>query len=206
MERQQAQPAPRGQTVSSGGITALMLAARENSVETAAILVAAGADINLAMANGSTALLMAILNGNYNVAAFLLDHGANPNVTDKDGKAALYAAIDMRNLATTDTPGPAADKAEALELTKTLLHHGADPNARLSGKPPFRGGANRSWLSEPGATPFYRAAASGDITVMRLLLSYGADPYIATTDNTTPLMVASGIGYLVGSTLLMAGK
>ena len=76
----------------------------------------------------------------------------------------------------------------------------ADPNARLSGKPPFRGGLNRSWLSEPGATPFYRAAVSGDIKVMRLLLAYGADPYIATNDNSTPLMVAAGIGFLTGST------
>src|SRR5207237_952064 len=131
---------------------------------------------------------------------FLVNRGANPNLVDKDGKAALYAAVEMRNLSTTDTPGPAADKAEALELTKTLLQRGADPNARLTGKPPFRGGANRSWLSEPGATPLFRAAASGDITVMRLLLAYGADPYIVTTDNTTPLMAASGIGYLVGST------
>ena len=96
------------------------------------------------MANGGNAMLMAILNGNYQVAAFLLNHGANPNLADKDGKAALYAAVEMRNLATTDTPGPAADKAEALELTKTLLQHGADSNARLTGRPPFRGGANRT--------------------------------------------------------------
>ena len=152
------------------------------------------------MANGSTALLAAILNGHYELSAFLLDHGANPNLGDKDNKAALYAAVEMRNLTTTDTPGPAADKAEALELIKVLLNHGADPNARLTGKPPFRGGLNRSWLSEPGATPFYRAAVSGDIKVMRLLLAYGADPYIATNDNSTPLMVAAGIGFLTGST------
>jgi ankyrin repeat protein len=55
-------------------------------------------------------------------------------------------------------------------------------------------------LPEPGATPFYRAAASGDVKLMRILLAYGADPYIETQDNTTPLMVAAGVGYLVGST------
>jgi len=73
-------------------------------------------------------------------------------------------------------------------------------NARLTAKPPFRGGANRTWLPEPGATPFYRAAAAGDVKMMRMLLAYGADPYIPSLDNTTPLMVASGVGYLVGST------
>jgi ankyrin len=200
IERQQRQPAPRGPVVSTGGITALMLAARENSLESAEILVAAGADPNLALANGSGPLLLAILNGHYQVASFLLNHGADPNHADKDGKAALYATVDMRNLATTDTPGPAADKAEALELIQTLLTRGANPNARLTARPQFRGGANRTWLSEPGATPFYRAAVSGDVNAMRLLLAYGADPYIATNDNTTPLMVAAGIGYLVGST------
>src|SRR5437867_6036279 len=123
------------------------------------------------MANGSTALLAAILNGHYELSAFLLDHGANPNLGDKDNKAALYAAVEMRNLATTDTPGPAADKAEALELTKTLFQRGADPNARLTGKPPFRGGANRSWLSEPRGNTFLPGCGfRRHITVMRLLL------------------------------------
>lgn len=41
---------------------------------------------------------------------------------------------------------------------------------------------------------------SGDITLLRLLLAYRADPSIATNDNTTSLMVAAGIGYLIGST------
>jgi ankyrin repeat protein len=149
---------------------------------------------------------MAILNGNYELAGFLVEKGANPNIADSNGKAALYAAVEMRNLATTDTPGPQADKAEALELIRVLLNHGADPKARLTGRPPFRGGANRAWLSEPGATPFYRAAASGDISSMRLLLAHGADPFIAASDNTTPLMVAAGIGYLHGSTFVWSDR
>jgi ankyrin repeat protein len=181
-----AAPPPQGPIAGTGGVTPLMLAARENSLETVKILVDGRADANVTSANGSTALLMAILNGNYQVAEFLLDHGANPNIADKDGKAALYATVEMRNLATTDTPGPSTDKAQALELTEALLKHGADANARLSGRPPFRGGANRTWLPEPGATPFYRAAVSGDVKTMRLLLGYGADPYITTQDNTTP--------------------
>jgi ankyrin repeat protein len=199
-QQQQRQAPPPTPAATSGGITALTLAAREGSLESARILLSAGADVNAPMANASTPLLLAIINGHYELANFLLDHGANPNLADKDGKAALYTAVEMRNLATTDVPGPAADKGEALELIKTLLNRGVDPNARLTAKPPFRGGINRSWLSEPGATPFYRAAVSGDITTMRLLLAYGADPYIPTTDNTTPLMVAAGVGYLTGST------
>jgi ankyrin repeat protein len=206
IERTNRQAPQRNNAVLTGGITPLMFAARENSLESARLLVAAKADVNATMANGTSSLLMAILNGHYQVAEFLLEKGANPNQADNTGKAALYAAVEMRNLATTDTPGPAADKNEALELTKALLKHGAEPNARLSGKPPFRGGLNRSWLSEPGATPFYRAAVSGDILTMRLLLAHGADPFIATNDNTTPLMVAAGIGYLHGSTYVWSER
>jgi len=177
-----------------------MLAAREGKFDAVKVMVESKADVNMLSGNGSTALLMAILNGSYQVAAYLVDHGANPNLADRDGKAPLYALIEMRNLDTTDTPGPAADKSEAIELTQSLLQHGADVNARLTAKPPFRGGANRTWFPEPGATPFYRAAASGDVKMMRMLLAYGADPYITSLDNTTPLMAASGVGYLTGST------
>jgi len=194
-----AAPPPPAPGTGTGGVTSLILAAREGRLDAVKVLVDAKADVNMLSGNGSTALLMAILNGNYQVAAYLVDHGANPNLADKDGKAALYALVEMRNLDTTDTPGPIADKGEAIELTQSLLQHGADVNARLTAKPPFRGGANRNWFSEPGATPFYRAAASGDVKMMRLLLAYGADPYITSLDNTTPLMAASGVGYLVGS-------
>jgi hypothetical protein len=56
------------------------------------------------------------------------------------------------------------------------------------------------WLDENGATPFLRAAQSGDVELMKLLLSKGADPKIATQNKTTALMVASGIGWVEGVT------
>jgi ankyrin repeat protein len=45
-----------------------------------------------------------------------------------------------------------------------------------------------------------RAALGGDLTVVRLLLAHGADPLIKTVDNTSPLMVASGVGWADGMT------
>ncbi len=47
-----------------------------------------------------------------------------------------------------------------------------------------------SWVNFDGQTPFIRAALSGDIEVMRLLLQNGADPNIATAQGTTALMAA----------------
>ncbi|HEY6342390.1 MAG TPA: ankyrin repeat domain-containing protein [Bryobacteraceae bacterium] len=183
----------------AGGMTSLMFAAREDRLEAVRFLVESGADLNSTMADGTTALLVAILNGHFELANFLLSRGADPNLADKDGKAPLYAAVEMRDWWPTDTPEPVVNNEVALTLIKTLLDRGADPNVRLTGKPPFRGGANRTWLNEVGATPFYRAAASDDITVLRLLLAHGADPSITASDNSTPLMVASGVGFIPGS-------
>jgi hypothetical protein len=50
------------------------------------------------------------------------------------------------------------------------------------------------WLCEDGATPFLRAAQSGDVARMKLLLAHGADPKNPTAHNVTALAVASGIG------------
>jgi len=49
-----------------------------------------------------------------------------------------------------------------------------------------------------GATPFWRAAQSDDVTVMRMLLDNKADPTIASKDGTTPLMMAAGVGWSDG--------
>jgi len=51
-----------------------------------------------------------------------------------------------------------------------------------------------------GQTPFLRAALSGDITVMRLLLDRGADPNRATDAGTTALMAAAGVNWMGGQT------
>ncbi len=57
-----------------------------------------------------------------------------------------------------------------------------------------------SWVNFDGQTPFMRAALSGDIEVMRLLLENGADPNLATTQGTTALMAAAGINWIPGQT------
>jgi hypothetical protein len=55
-------------------------------------------------------------------------------------------------------------------------------------------------MYEEGATPFLRAAQTGDIVLLKLLLEHGADPSLPTDHKVTPLMVASGIGWVEGVT------
>jgi ankyrin repeat protein len=184
-----------------GGMTALLFAARQNDLKSAALLIAAGADVKETAQDGTSPLLVAILNGHYALANFLLEKGADPNAADGKGRAALYGAVDMRNLEWSTRPAPPEKEAMTeLDLLKALLAHGANPNQRLTKKIPLRGqpSFDGRWANMIGATPFWRAAQSDDVTVMRLLKEHGADPLLATTDHTTPLMVAAGVGWSDG--------
>ena len=57
-----------------------------------------------------------------------------------------------------------------------------------------------SWVDFTGQTPFLRAALSGDVATMRLLLAHGADPNVPTQAGTTPLMAAAGVNWVVAQT------
>jgi len=188
--------------LSLGNWTPLMYAARENAIDAGRALVKGGAALNLVDPDGATALEIAIINAHYEFAAMLLDANADPNVVDNDaGMGPLYAVVDMHRLAVghgRPNPQPVG-LMTAVDLAKKLLEHGADPNRRLKKailKRHHTGGD--SALGE-GATPFLRAAKSGDIEMMRALVAGGADPKIAMGNGTNALLFAAGLGWRNGS-------
>jgi ankyrin repeat protein len=181
-----------------GGLTALLFAARQGSLETARVLVAAGADVDKTSADGSSPLLVAVQNGNYDIARFLLDRGADLNRANNKDWTPLYLAVANRNALTTAVPAPSSDGV--LDFIKLLLDRGADPDKRIKVHNEVHQANTSLWLQEAGATPLLRAALCGDLTVVRLLMAHGANPLIPTFDKTTPLMVASGVGWAEGFT------
>lgn len=192
-----------------GGMTPLLYAAREGADAAMAVLIRRGANPELAEANGMTPLLMALLNNQLGAARQLIDAGANVNAADFYGRTPLWAAVEHRNLDMNnrieDSPTTNnIDRAASLPLIRLLLEKGAAVNARTREVPPPRKWLyalnDVSWVDFTGQTPFVRAAFSGDTTVMRLLLEYGADPNLATHGGTTPLMAAAGVGWVVQQT------
>jgi uncharacterized protein len=184
-----------------GGMTPLLFAVRDGNVAMTRLLLELGADINQAAGNHTSPLLISLLNGQVTLAAELLEKGADPNLTDDYKRGALFAAIELRNFNHEKYPFLYDEGRDPLDLITALLAKGANTNQRSETTPvhglmQFDG----SWANFDGQTPFIRAALSGDIEVMRLLLQHGADPNIATTQGSTALMAAAGINWIPAQT------
>jgi ankyrin repeat protein len=182
-----------------GGLTPLVFAAREGDLESAKLLIEAGAPINEVTEYGWTPLLTAVNNRNYQLAKYLLDKGADPNIANKGGWTPLYLATDNRNIEGGDYPVPKPDM-DHLEIIKALLEKGADPNKKVKDNTLTRTIFTMQWFFEDGATPFIRAAQSSDTELMKLLLQYKADPKAVTALGDNALTVSGGIGWVEGVT------
>jgi ankyrin repeat protein len=155
--------------------------------------------VNQTTRYGWSALLAATQNQNYQVAKFLIDRGANVNLANKGGWTPLYLAVDNRNIEGGDYPVRTADM-DSLAYITYLLDKGADVNWRITESTETRTVFTNQWLNEDGATAFLRAAQSGDLALLKLLVARGADPKINTKLGVTPLAAAAGIGWVEGVT------
>jgi ankyrin repeat protein len=147
--------------IQHGGNSPLLFAARDGDLESAKLLVAAGADVDDVSAYGISATVVAVQSGNTELVTFLLASGSDPNAAAA-GYSALHWAILRRDI----------------ETVRALLAHGADPNQPLLTATPFRRLSPRDLSFHPawiGASPFWLAARFLEADVMRVLAEYGAD-------------------------------
>jgi ankyrin repeat protein len=135
------------------------------------------------------------------LALFLLEQSADPNVADAGLTPLHWAASTWENGTANPVYGfdePMAgisDRKAKLQLVRSLLAHGANPNARITRtKPAFAGG----YTDPVGATPFLLASSVDDVEMMRILLDAGADPKLMTATNATAVMAAAALNHAVG--------
>jgi ankyrin repeat protein len=147
--------------VPHGAETALMFAARNGDLESAKLLVAAGANVNDTDAWGVSALVLAEHSGFTELASFFLDKGADPNLAAA-GFTAMHEAIMRRDA----------------KLVAELLDHGANPSTPLKTWTPTRRSSDDFYFDPEiiGATPYWLAARFAEPDVMRMLVKAGADP------------------------------
>jgi uncharacterized protein len=204
---------------SKNGFTPLLFAAKHGDLATVRMLLHSGARVNDGtplknrpvgrraapaaddgdpdVPDGVTPLLMATVSGHEDVALLLLENRADPNAVDGTGATALHYSIlnGMAMIGAVSTKLAVNNyvfRPNMIPLVKALLARGAKPDPRLVREPRLPGTTPR--FSLIGSTPFLFATASGDLELMRLLMKSGADPLLGTTEGTTPLMVAAGLG------------
>ncbi len=195
----------------SGGFTALYFTAQQGDIDSARILLNAGADVNAPNEEYGSAMIIALKSGHENMARFLLDNGANPDARDAWGISALHYAL-HKGVLIINTFRPANTHYFGWErhnmpgMVRALLEKGANPDPRISYSLPYhndpffaRAMEDPPQVDPVGATPLLIAAISGDIESMKILLEYGADKDAKTIGGGSLFMLAAGLGSERGS-------
>jgi ankyrin repeat protein len=179
---------------SKGGLTALMYAAREGSVDAIRTLIEKGADKGSVDPEGFSPLHLAIMNAHFDAAATLIDGGADVNQMARGGQSPLFALVDMRSLLWTyNRPTPRAENdMDTMELAKVMIARGAKVDAPLTGRIGRPLGGGGAPIAGKGATAFLRASVVSDLPMMRLLLEHGANPKVTTENGDNALLAVAG--------------
>ena len=213
------------------GATALHWAAYLDDLETADLLIGAGAVADFTNELGVTPLYLACENGNAALVRKLLSAGATPHVVLPSGETVLMTAARTGSVDAVTAllaHGAAVHAREATEgqtalmwavsqrhagVVEALIDAGADVHARSHIRPVVTSRSTSTGndgavtvIDEGGFTPLLFAARQGDLASARLLLAAGGDVNDTAPAGTSALVVAAHSGHgALGSLLLDHG-
>lgn len=126
----------------------LHIAARNDLVKIAELLIKKGGNVNTADQDGCTLLHCAAINGHEEIVKLLLDKGADVTSVGCVGSTVLHHAVSSENC--------------QVEIVKAILEKGASVNV----------------VDEYESTPLCWAIRHGHLAVVEVLLKEGADPFL----------------------------
>ena len=187
------------------GATALHWAVHWNDLDTADLLIRAGASVDAANDYGVTPLLLACSDASSAMIDTLLTVGANPNVSLPSGQSPLMTAartgkvdgvkallasgarVNARETVKGQTALMWAVSEKHIEVARILVDHDADVGAR----------------SNSGFTALLVAARGGDLDMVRLFLGNGADVNETDSEGASALLVATVRGHAAAAEFLL---
>ena len=189
------------------GMTAFMEAAKNNHLEVLQSLASSGADINGTTNDHMTALMFASAHGHPEIVRFLISQDIPINACNKAGETALMMAI----------------QNEKLEIMQLLLEKGAAVNTQnAQGLSPlmialsinFLEGVSLLLKFNPesqleiqdvsGETALIMASKYGNLELVSMFLTHGADVWAQTFQGFTSKFVANHFGHLAVEDMLNA--
>jgi uncharacterized protein len=174
------------------GMTALHWAVYQDDLETADLLVRAGANVKVANRYGVTPLSLACTNGNAALVERLLTAGADPNTTLPGGETALMTAARAGTLDSVKallSRGARVDSKDDRRGQTALMWAAAEGHADIA-EALINAGADFRIRLSSGFTPLLFAVREGRLGVVQVLLKAGAD-----VNETIPVEAGRRRGY-----------
>ena len=180
------------------GGNALFIAAEKGHPQIVQLLVDAGSDINAVNYDQKTPLMRACEKGHLEVVRTLISAGADANKQGRFSETALSIATRSPQMAKTqlehgllDSDGDRYIRDNALPIVQALIDAGAIIDAQ----------------NIKGCTALAIATARGDLEMVNLLITAGANPNLETADETPKVLAIAveGNSLQIVQTLLKAG-
>ncbi|MGA2142634.1 MAG: ankyrin repeat domain-containing protein [Brevinematales bacterium] len=183
------------QGLNANGSTALMIAAFYGKTEAVKLLIASGADVNIADINGDTALISAAYYGKTEAVSELIGAKALVNVSDKNGDTALILAAyagqadAVKALLDAGANVNAADKNGDTALMLSSYNGNTGIAGELISHKAVINSANKD-----GDTALFFAGDNGKIETVKALLDADADTRIMDNAGNTAMTAAAAYG------------